>query len=103
MSDFPAGPQVPEPGSPVFKAPETDNRSNHPALDNTAVGTTARDWDQTPMTRWLVETTAEREGISQSEALRQIRNGCEDEGEYNKPRSENLDERHWQGAEDGAE
>jgi hypothetical protein len=95
MSDFPKGPQVPLPGSPTYTSPEGDNASNHPSLADTSPDT-PQDWDQTAMTRWLTETTAEREGISSSEALNQIRGGAEGQGEYTKPRSETkLGEAGW--------
>jgi hypothetical protein len=96
MSDFPKGPLVPEPGSPTFRAPEGDSRSNHPALDNTRPDAD-QDWDMTPAIAHLVQNTAEREGISAAEAMRQLRAGCDDKGEYAKPRVEDkLGEAGWQ-------
>ena len=95
MSDFPVRPLVPEPGSPNFKAPEGDSRSNHPALDNTRPDV-EQDWDNTPAIAHLLQNTAEREGISVAEAMQQLRDGCDDKGEQSKPRVEDkLGEAGW--------
>ena len=84
MSDFPKGPQVPLPGAPNYIASQGDNASNHPALQNTAPDS-IQDWDQTPAIRHVLENTAEREGISFDEAMRQLKAGADDMGGWYRP------------------
>lgn len=96
MSDFPVGPKVPEPGAPNYVDPNKDVRSNHPALDQTAENTTQQDWDMTPAIAHLLQNTAEREGISVDEAMRQLKAGCDDASTTQRPRREDfLGEAGW--------
>jgi hypothetical protein len=97
--DFPKQPLVPLAGSPNYVSGKGDSQENHPVLQNTAPDS-IQDWDMTPEIQHLLQNTAEREGISVDEAMRQLKGGCEDAGEYNKPRSESGDWTRWQGPDD---
>lgn len=95
MSDFPKPPLVPEPGAPNYIEPYKDSRENHPSLDNTPTPQ-PQDWDNTPAIAHLLQNTAEREGISVDEAMRQLKAGCDDASTTQRPRREDfLGEAGW--------
>ena len=71
-----------------FKLPESE-MANHPIQRNYGPDTPI-DYDEEPWLRICAENVAENDAISEDQAKLNIRMGCDNEGDYAKPRQERI-------------